>query len=164
MFLVPRVAWLPSPSPDQCHYTAYREIVLGRLSALVKKFVHRVSLSRGLSEAAASAAGGNIYTFGSYRLGVHGSGADIDTLCVAPRQVTREDFFSVLEDMLREMEGVTEVSVRVMKFHEHPVPISSRVSSRGFRMRTCLSSRQKFREFRSISCLPNCQWPQSLRT
>ncbi|CDO73813.1 hypothetical protein BN946_scf185015.g142 [Trametes cinnabarina] len=88
-----------------------REIVLGRLAALVKKFVRRVSLARGLSEAAANAAGGNIYTFGSYRLGVHGPGTDIDTLVVAPRHVTREDFFTTLEEMLREMEGVTEVSI-----------------------------------------------------
>ncbi|KAH9855062.1 polymerase [Lenzites betulinus] len=87
-----------------------REIVLGRLAALVKKFVYQVSLSRGLSESAANAAGGKIYTYGSYRLGVHGPGTDIDTLCVVPRHVTREDFFNVLEPMLREMEGVTEVS------------------------------------------------------
>lgn len=85
---------------------------MGRLAALVKKFVKRVSLARGLSESAANAAGGKIYTFGSYRLGVHGPGTDIDTLCVVPRHVTREDFHNVLEGMLREMEGVTEVSVR----------------------------------------------------
>ena len=85
---------------------------MGRLAALVKKFVKRVSLARGLSESAANGAGGKIYTFGSYRLGVHGPGTDIDTLCVVPKHVTREDFFDVLEGMLREMEGVTEVSVR----------------------------------------------------
>ncbi|KAI0722730.1 polymerase [Earliella scabrosa] len=87
-----------------------REIVLGRLAALIKKFVRRVSLARGLSESAADNAGGKIYTFGSYRLGVHGPGTDIDTLCVVPRHVTREDFHGILEGMLREMEGVTEVS------------------------------------------------------
>jgi len=37
-----------------------REIVLGRVAALVKKFVRAVSLNRGLSEAAANAAGGKI--------------------------------------------------------------------------------------------------------
>ncbi|KAF8732574.1 hypothetical protein AX14_004185 [Amanita brunnescens Koide BX004] len=87
-----------------------REIVLGRVAALVKKFVHQVSLSRGLSEAAAQAAGGKIYTFGSYRLGVHGPGTDIDTLCVVPKHVSREDFFEAFEPMLRELEGVTEVA------------------------------------------------------
>ncbi|ETW84100.1 hypothetical protein HETIRDRAFT_472544 [Heterobasidion irregulare TC 32-1] len=87
-----------------------REIVLGRVAALVKSFVRRVSISRGLSEAAANAAGGKIFTFGSYRLGVHGPGSDIDTLCVVPKHVSREDFFEVFEVMLRETEGVTEVS------------------------------------------------------
>ncbi|KAF8732576.1 hypothetical protein AX14_004185 [Amanita brunnescens Koide BX004] len=90
--------------------SSHREIVLGRVAALVKKFVHQVSLSRGLSEAAAQAAGGKIYTFGSYRLGVHGPGTDIDTLCVVPKHVSREDFFEAFEPMLRELEGVTEVA------------------------------------------------------
>ncbi|KAM6496148.1 polymerase [Amanita muscaria] len=87
-----------------------REIVLGRVAAMVKKFVHRVSVAHGLSEAAAQAAGGKIYTFGSYRLGVHGPGSDIDTLCVVPKHVSRDDFFESFESLLREMEGVTEVS------------------------------------------------------
>ncbi|KAI0068543.1 poly-A polymerase [Artomyces pyxidatus] len=87
-----------------------REIVLGRVAALVKAFVKRVSLARGLSEVAAEAAGGKIFTFGSYRLGVHGPGSDIDTLCVVPKHVSREDFFDVFEQMLRGTEGVTEVS------------------------------------------------------
>ncbi|KAG8219004.1 putative poly(A) polymerase [Butyriboletus roseoflavus] len=87
-----------------------RESVLGHVAALVKKFVYQVSLKRGLSEAAAIAAGGKIFTFGSYRLGVHGPASDIDTLCVVPKHVSREDFFDVFEGLLREMEGVTEVS------------------------------------------------------
>lgn len=95
---------------------ASSEIVLGRLAAVVKKFVYKISIARGLSEAAASAAGGKIYTFGSYRLGVHGPGTDIDTLCVVPKHITREDFFESLEPMLKEIEGATEVSVCVFTF------------------------------------------------
>ncbi|KAG1864590.1 Poly(A) polymerase central domain-containing protein [Suillus tomentosus] len=87
-----------------------RETVLGRVAAVVKKFVYEVSLSRGLSEAAANAAGGKIFTFGSYRLGVHGPGSDIDTLCVVPKHVSREDFFEKFEPMLKELEGASEVS------------------------------------------------------
>lgn len=89
----------------------FREIVLGRIAAAVKKFVYKVSIARGLSEAAATAAGGKIYTFGSYRLGVHGPGSDIDTLCVVPKHVSREDFFDYFEPMVKDIEGVTEVSV-----------------------------------------------------
>ena len=91
----------------------FREIVLGRIAAAVKKFVYKVSIARGLSEAAATAAGGKIYTFGSYRLGVHGPGSDIDTLCVVPKHVSREDFFDYFEPMVKDIEGVTEVSVSV---------------------------------------------------
>ncbi|EGO02397.1 hypothetical protein SERLA73DRAFT_120990 [Serpula lacrymans var. lacrymans S7.3] len=87
-----------------------REVVLGRVAALVKKFVRQVSMARGLSEAAATAAGGKIFTFGSYRLGVHGPGSDIDTLCVVPKHVSREDFFEVFEPMLKEADGASEVS------------------------------------------------------
>ncbi|KAJ6587273.1 Poly(A) polymerase central domain-containing protein [Mycena sp. CBHHK59/15] len=87
-----------------------REIVLGRVAALVRKFVRDVSISKGLSETAAHAAGGKIFTFGSYRLGVHGPGSDIDTLCVVPKHVSRDDFFQVFEPMVRATEGATEVS------------------------------------------------------
>ncbi|KAJ6529898.1 Poly(A) polymerase central domain-containing protein [Mycena vulgaris] len=87
-----------------------REIVLGRVAALVRKFVRDVSISKGLSETAANAAGGKIFTFGSYRLGVHGPGTDIDTLCVVPKHVSREEFFTVFEPMIRAAEGATEVS------------------------------------------------------
>ncbi|KAJ7138839.1 Poly(A) polymerase central domain-containing protein [Mycena filopes] len=87
-----------------------REIVLGRVAALVKKFVREVSIAKGLSEAAANAAGGKIFTFGSYRLGVHNPGSDIDTVCVVPKHVSKDDFFRVFEPMVRAMDGATEVA------------------------------------------------------
>lgn len=83
---------------------------MGKLDAMVKDFVYRVSISHGMSETLARSAGGKIFTFGSYRLGVHGPGSDIDTLCVVPKHVQREDFFSVFESMLKEREEVTEVA------------------------------------------------------
>jgi len=111
---------LPSPWKKPKHadgvflflFIHTREQVLGRVAGLVKQFVERISLQRGYSASAAKQAGGKIFTFGSYRLGVHGPGSDIDTLCVVPRHVSRDDFFETFEPMLRSFEGVTEVSVR----------------------------------------------------
>jgi len=66
---------------------------------------------QGKSEQEAREVGGKIFTFGSYRLGVHGKGADIDTLLVAPRHIERSDFFSSFQDMLCKEKGVQNVRV-----------------------------------------------------
>ncbi|KAI9271438.1 Poly(A) polymerase central domain-containing protein [Sporodiniella umbellata] len=106
-----------------------RVVVLGKLNKLVKDFVYKVSKLKGFPDSLAREAGGKIFTYGSYRLGVHGAGADIDTLCVFPKHVEREHFFTIMYEMLKERPEVTEISavsdayVPVIKMHFSGIPI-----------------------------------------
>ncbi|XP_057434821.1 nuclear poly(A) polymerase 4 isoform X2 [Lotus japonicus] len=102
---------------------AARREVLRRLDQIVKSWVKQVTRQRGYTDQMVDDANAVIFTFGSYRLGVHGPGVDIDTLCIGPSYVNREeDFFFGLHDILAEMEEITELQpindahVPVMKF------------------------------------------------
>jgi len=84
--------------------TARREEVLRRLDQIIKDWVKLLTRQKGYTEKTVEEANGIVRTFGSYRLGVHGPNADIDTLCIGPLYVTREhDFFVILHDILLEM-------------------------------------------------------------
>jgi len=87
----------------------HRMDVLSRLNDLVRKWIREVSVQKNMPETLADTVGGKIFTFGSYRLGVHNKGADIDTLCVAPRHILREDYFTSFLEMLRLQEEVTDL-------------------------------------------------------
>ncbi|XP_067628099.1 poly(A) polymerase type 3 [Eurosta solidaginis] len=86
----------------------HRMEILAKLNTLVKQWVKDVSMTKNMPETAAEKLGGKIYTFGSYRLGVHHKGADIDALCVAPRNIERTDYFTSFFDMLKKHAEVTE--------------------------------------------------------
>ncbi|XP_053102860.1 poly(A) polymerase gamma isoform X2 [Hemicordylus capensis] len=96
-----------------------RSAVLGKLNNLVKEWIAEVGENKNFPS---SSCGGKIFTFGSYRLGVHTKGADIDTLCVAPRYVERSDFFQSffeklkLQDGIRNLRAVEDAYVPVIKF------------------------------------------------
>lgn len=102
-----------------------RERVLGKLDFMLKKFVAQLSPDN-------KSCGGKIFTFGSYRLGVHDKGADIDVLCVVPRHVTRKDFFSIFYEILAKDPQVSELSkveeayapLIKLKFHQIPIDMT----------------------------------------
>lgn len=64
-----------------------------KMGNLCREWVKSVAIKRGLSADAVASAGGELFTSGSYRLGVHEPGADIDTIVVVPSICTKEDFF-----------------------------------------------------------------------
>lgn len=86
----------------------HRMEILAKLNTLVKQWVKDVSVSKNMPEQMAEKLGGKIYTFGSYRLGVHHKGADIDALCVAPRNIERTDYFTSFFELLKQQPEVTE--------------------------------------------------------
>uniref|UniRef100_A0A8C7VIZ2 polynucleotide adenylyltransferase n=1 Tax=Oncorhynchus mykiss TaxID=8022 RepID=A0A8C7VIZ2_ONCMY len=88
--------------------------VLGKLNTLVKEWIRDVSETKNLPASVIESVGGKIFTFGSYRLGVHTKGADIDALFVAPRHVERTDFFSSFLDKLKEQEEVKDLRVGII--------------------------------------------------
>ncbi|NWR56759.1 PAPOG polymerase, partial [Bucorvus abyssinicus] len=100
----------------------HRLVVLGKLNNLVKEWISETGKSKNLPPSVVASIGGKIFTFGSYRLGVHTKGADIDALCVAPRHVERADFFQSFFEKLKGQEGiknlraVEDAYVPVVKF------------------------------------------------
>ncbi|XP_071450395.1 poly(A) polymerase type 3 [Hetaerina americana] len=87
----------------------HRMEILSKLNALVKEWIREASVKRNMPPNVAENVGGKIYTFGSYRLGVHHKRADIDALCVAPRHIDRCDYFTSFFDLLKQQEEVTDL-------------------------------------------------------
>ncbi|CAD7088682.1 unnamed protein product [Hermetia illucens] len=86
----------------------HRAAILEKLSQLVKQWIHDVALSKNILPSMANKLGGKVFAFGSYLLGVHHRGADIDALCVAPYCIEKSDFFRSLFEILKAHSGVTK--------------------------------------------------------
>lgn len=80
-----------------------------KLNGLVKQWIKETSIARNMPSNVAESVGGKIYTFGSYRLGVHHKGADIDALCVVPRHIQRSDYFISFFDLLKQQKEVCDL-------------------------------------------------------
>lgn len=99
--------------------TDRRDAILRKLERLLKQMVQIVGKKKGLPQGILDSAGGKVFTYGSYKLGVYGPGSDIDTLMVAPKHVTRADFFELMPDLLRNSAEPGEITKLV------PVPEAS---------------------------------------
>lgn len=99
----------------------HRMNVLSEINKLAKEWIVEISLAKKLPQDVAEQMSGKIFTFGSFRLGVHTKGADIDTLLVVPRHVDRADFFATFKEKLQSqpqaeyVHAVEEAFVPVLK-------------------------------------------------
>ena len=88
-----------------------REMILAKLNNIIKEWVQLVGRKEGRDEETVMNSGGKIFTFGSYRLGVHSPDTDIDALCVAPRHIDRDKhFFGELANILRSHPNVSKLT------------------------------------------------------
>lgn len=101
-----------------------RERVLVELLELVKDWVHRVAVYQGMPEPDASDTGARVFTFGSFRLGVNGPGADIDTLAVTPAHIKRErDVFGLPDPITGATSPPENVLVNILLENPHAADI-----------------------------------------
>ncbi|XP_052153887.1 nuclear poly(A) polymerase 2-like [Oryza glaberrima] len=115
---------------ESAEETAAREEVLRGLRGVVDRWVKRLTRQRGYPDGMADRATALVLPFGSYRLGVHGRGSDIDALVVGPSYVDRDrDFFGALAAALAETAAVAELQpvpgahVPVIKMRFHGVQV-----------------------------------------
>mgnify|MGYP003386042173 FL=1 len=73
------------------------------LEIIVSSWVTSVGLKKNMpAETVTNGGGVQLRVYGSQRLGVHSTTADIDMLCLAPCYVTREDYFTSFVDVLQQ--------------------------------------------------------------
>lgn len=96
---------LGAPTDNFCRYT-----VLASLQNITEEFVKHVSRIQKQADIVINSAGGKVFTYGSFRLGVFGPGSDIDTLVVAPKHVSRQDFFEYFPALLEKMAPENAIS------------------------------------------------------
>ncbi|KAK4236821.1 Poly(A) polymerase central domain-containing protein [Achaetomium macrosporum] len=84
--------------------TEKRKEVLRHLEKITNSFVQRAAQEKEPKNTfLIRDAIGRVFTYGSYRLGVYGPGSDMDTLVVAPKYVTVEQYFRIFPELLVEM-------------------------------------------------------------
>ena len=60
-----------------------------------------------------------VLVFGSYKLGVHFQGTDIDTICVFPTFISKDEFLDDFKNFITGKENISDV----LKIHEAQTPI-----------------------------------------
>lgn len=93
--------------------SAHREDILGKLNVLVQEWMREESIKAGAIDSNSADTLGQVYTFGSFRLGVSYPGADMDTLIIGPKHIDRSLFFAEhgFVGVLRTQETVVDLSV-----------------------------------------------------
>ncbi|KAF2430793.1 Poly(A) polymerase [Tothia fuscella] len=107
---------------ESAEATEHRVQILELFQQITEEFVKDIGRRKHLAPSVINGSGGKVSTFGSYRLGVFGPGSDIDTLIVAPKHVSRDDFFEVFPEILARMSKAGDIQ-EITPVPEAHVPI-----------------------------------------
>jgi len=102
------VAPLEDATQQRIRSTLLEELQSMLNSWVLRKLEEKHVIWQGDADAAELA--GKLFISGSFRLGVAGKGADIDSICVIPAPLTREDFFSEDDGIVALLRAKTDVS------------------------------------------------------
>ena len=127
-----------------------REEILNSLKRCVREAVKNLYKKKGKTDEEANSAGGGVFSFGSYRLGIVGPGDDIDVLCLAPTTNTKDnnqncertELFEEMKIQLEKLKNekeitqilpIAEAKVPIIKLIYSGIPIDILVASVSFR-------------------------------
>ncbi|XP_040007008.1 poly(A) polymerase alpha-like [Xiphias gladius] len=91
----------------------HREKVVKKLESLYKEWLKEICIEMNVPESVTDNVGGKVLPFGSYYLGAHSKGADIDALCVGPGFLERTDFFTSFYEKLKAQEEVEDIRSKI---------------------------------------------------
>ena len=109
-----------------------REEILFSLKKCVIQAVKNIYKAKGKTDEEANSAGGGVFSFGSYRLGIVGPGDDIDVLCIAPATDTsdnnekcnsRIELFDAIAKQLEILKNEKKEITQILLVSDAKVPI-----------------------------------------
>ena len=77
-----------------------RAQVVAEMDTLVKQWIRSEGLKKRISWALLEQIGGKVVSFGSFKLSVVDRESDLDLLCVLPKLISRDNFFTTLYEQL----------------------------------------------------------------
>ncbi|XP_071330350.1 poly(A) polymerase type 3-like isoform X2 [Trachinotus anak] len=89
----------------------HRAKVVKRLESLYTEWLKEMCEELYIPESVTKNVRGKVLPFGSYYLGVHSKGADIDALCVGPGFLERKHFFTSFYEKLKAQEEVKDIQI-----------------------------------------------------
>uniref|UniRef100_A0A8C2P3G2 Poly(A) polymerase nucleotidyltransferase domain-containing protein n=1 Tax=Capra hircus TaxID=9925 RepID=A0A8C2P3G2_CAPHI len=95
-----------------------RILIWGKLNNLVKECIREINESKNLPQSVVENVDGKIFTFGSYRLGVHAKRTDIDACVLHQDMLIKVIFFTPfyklkLQEEVKDLRAVEEAFVKI---------------------------------------------------